>query len=418
VGGKDVVWKQCGSRLEAGWEQVGSGIGLAEQKLKARAEAAHQALRAIQTPQDSAPGSEHSQRTDPGTRSMLEGLATLHPLVMAIDVEQRVVWLRDQLDVLTGNPADLVGRRLPALLRAIRSDNLEVSKPQTLAFIDEMKKHGKVVRARFDLGRNCGATPLEVSAFSVRDAKLNRLFVCVADRHEPREALKQKNDELEACVQGVAHDLRSPLVSLLGFAGLLRDDYGDVLDQKGQHFLSRIDQAARHMDELLRDMLELSRLGTSSPCRVPVAPAPILDQLHMELKIQLEEKGIELHLPEDPPTLLCDRTRLYQLFSNLIGNAIQHMDRNSDAEIHVEVESVSDGWQIQVVDNGPGIKLEDQKRIFGVFETANRASGKRRNSGLGLAIVKKIVELHSGRVWVESEPGHGARFIVWLPGNE
>ena len=390
------------------WE--GIGLRLSEQNLKAKADAAHQRLHAVRT---TAP----LTRPDAGTRSMLAGLATLHPLVMAIDAERRVVWLSDELDVIAGNAADLVGHRLPTLLRAIRSDDLEVSKPQTLAFIDEMKKHDKVVRARFDLCRKSGDLPLEVSAFCVRDAEMNRLFVCVADRHEPRESLEQKNDELEACVRGVAHDLRSPLVSLLGFAGLLRDDYADVLDQKGQHFLSRIDQAARHMDELLHDMLELSRLGTTSQCRVQVNPAPILDQLRLELKIQLDEKGIELQLPADPPTLLCDRTRLYQLFSNLIGNAIQHMDRDSGARVRVEIESVSEGWQIQVIDNGPGIKLEDQTRIFGVFETASRASGQRRNSGLGLAIVKKIVELHSGRVWVESAPGEGARFIVWLPGN-
>jgi signal transduction histidine kinase len=91
------------------------------------------------------------------------------------------------------------------------------------------------------------------------------------------------------------------------------------------------------------------------------------------------------------------------------------MERDACAQVRVEIESVSDGWQIQVIDNGPGIRLEDQTRIFGAFETASRASGQRRNSGLGLAIVKKIVDLHSGRVRVESAPGEGARFIVWLP---
>ncbi|HIF91647.1 MAG: HAMP domain-containing sensor histidine kinase [Myxococcales bacterium] len=384
---------------------------MAEENRKVQAAAAHQRIHAVNTTPPSEP-------PDLGTRSMLEGLATLHPLVMAIDAERRVIWLSDELDLVSGNITDLIGRPLATLLRAVRSDDLEVSKPQTLAFVDEMKKHDKVVRARFDLCRKGSDLPLEVSAFCVRDAEMNRLFVCIADRHEPRESLEQKNDELEACVQGVAHDLRSPLVSLLGFAGLLRDHYGDVLDQRGQHFLSRIDQAARHMDELLHDMLELSRLGATSQFRVPVNPAPILDQLRSELKIQLDEKGIALKLPEDPPTLLFDRTRLYQLFSNLIGNAIQHMDRDFGARIRVEIESVSDGWQIQIIDNGPGIKPEDQTRIFGVFEIASRVSGERRNSGLGLAIVKKIVELHSGRVWVESTPGEGSQFFVWLPGNE
>jgi signal transduction histidine kinase len=137
----------------------------------------------------------------------------------------------------------------------------------------------------------------------------------------------------------------------------------------------------------------------------------------MERKLQLEAKGIELRLPDDSPTLLCDRTRLYQLFTNLIGNSIKHMDRDSSGQIAVEIETVADGWQIHVIDNGPGIQPEDHERIFQAFETASRTTGQRQNSGLGLAIVKKIVDLHSGRVWVESEPGHGARFTIWLPGN-
>jgi signal transduction histidine kinase len=133
------------------------------------------------------------------------------------------------------------------------------------------------------------------------------------------------------------------------------------------------------------------------------------------LKWQLDEKNIDLVLPENPPTLICDRTRLYQLFSNLIGNAIHHMNRPSAARIEVELETISDGWQITVSDNGQGIPVEDHDRIFRAFEAVHRPSSNGKSSGLGLAIVKKIVESHSGRVWVESEPGAGACFIVQLP---
>lgn len=383
---------------------------MGEQKRRMTTDAARNGLRAVPT----------IRQPDAATQSMLEGLATLHPLVLAIDSERSVIWLNDDLGIIS-DAVSLVGRPLTALLRAIRSDALEVSKPQTHKFIDDMKRNGRVVRARFDLccesttGRDGKSLPLEVSAFRMRDAQGNPLFVCVVDRHEPRESLEQKNVELEACVRGVSHDLRSPLVSLLGFSRLLREDYSEVLDQTGLHFLNRINQAARHMEQLLHDMLELSRIGAATQCHVHVNPTPILDQLHSELKLQLDEKNIELMLPEDPPTLLCDRTRLYQLFSNLIGNAINHMNRTSFARIDVGIETVSDGWQISVSDNGQGIAGEDHERIFRAFECGNGSSAKRKSSGLGLAIVKKIVETHSGRVWVESEPGDGARFVVWLP---
>jgi len=391
------------------------------------------------------------RRPDTATQSMLEGLATLHPLVLAVDSERRVIWLKDDLDIISAaaaisgaaasgaaalsdtstlgganekyDSAELVGRPLTTLLRSVPSDDLGVSKPQTLKFMAEMKKFGRVSRARFDLCRehsrlqDGGPLPLEVSAFTMRDAANNPVYVCFADRHEPRVSLEQKNDELEACVRGVSHDLRSPLVSLLGFSRLLREDYRDVLDRTGLHFVNRINQAARHMEQLLHDMLELSRIGSTIQCRVHVNPTPILQQLRSELKIQLDEKSIHLILPEDPPPLICDRTRLYQLFSNLIGNAILHMDRSSAARIEVGIETVLDGWQISVCDNGKGIAHEDHQRIFLAFESACSAGTEHRSSGLGLAIVKKIVETHSGRVWVESEPGAGARFIVWLPAS-
>jgi len=363
---------------------------------------------------------------------MLEGLASLHPTVLAIDARGCVIWLTDGLGIAStvdaishhdgtaDSHASLIGRPLADLLRAIPSDDLETSKSQTLRFIDDLKKNGRVDRARFDLAgdgpdRGKESLPLEVSAFRMRDKANRSLAVFLVDRHEPRASLERKNEELEACVHGVSHDLRSPLVSLLGFSQLLRDDYGEVLDRTGLHFVSRINEAARHIEQLLQDMLELSRIGACSPCRVPVNPKPILEQLHAELKWQLDEEKIELVLPEDPPTLFCDRTRLYQLFSNLIGNAIRHMNRASSSRIEVELEAISNGWQIKVSDNGQGIPAEDHERIFRAFEAMNRSGDNRQSSGLGLAIVKKIAESHSGRVWVESEPGAGARFIVQLP---
>jgi signal transduction histidine kinase len=398
-----------------------SGV-VGEQERNLATDAARNGLRAVPTP----------RRPDAATQSMLDGLACLHPLVLAVDHGGHVLWLNDDLGIVSDGAAALVGRPLADLLHVIRSDDLELSKAQTLSFIDDMRKNGRVVRARFDFGcagraghaghdgpesREANSPPLEVSAFRMRDAKGHTLFVCVVDRHEPRASLEQKNDELEACVRGVSHDLRSPLVSLLGFSRILRDDYGEVLGDTGLHFLKRIDEAARHIEQLLQGMLELSRIGAAAQCRVQVNPAPILQQLHSELKLQLDEEDIELVLPDDPPTLICDRTRLYQLFSNLIGNAIQHMDRASFARIEVEVETILDGWQISVSDNGRGVPVRDHERIFRPFESMSRPGSQRKSSGLGLAIVKKIVESASGRVWVESEPGSGTRFVVRLPAH-
>jgi two-component system sensor kinase FixL len=352
---------------------------------------------------------------DPTTRSMLEGLATLHSIVLAVDSKRRIIWLSDDLGMVPGGPANSVGRSVSSLLDGLWPDDIAAFGEQTREFFDEMIARDSVSRAHFDLRRDGRALSLEVSAFHVQDSTGNDLVLCVVDRHQTLESLERKNEELETYVRSVSHDLRSPLVSLLGFSQLLRNDYHDVLDETGLHFLDRVEEAARNMEQLLHDMLELSRIEETSHRRVQVNPSPILQQLHAELKLQLDEKNIQLELPNDPPTLLCDRTRLYQLLSNLIGNSIHHMKTETVGRIEVEIETVTDGWQISVSDNGPGIAAKDRDRIFEAFETAGIPNRGKKSSGLGLTIVKKIVEAHSGRVWAERAAEGGARFLVWLP---
>lgn len=237
----------------------------------------------------------------------------------------------------------------------------------------------------------------------------------VSERHEARRALESKNEELECYVRSVSHDLRSPLMALLGFTRLLRDEQGRLLDASGLHFLDRIEEAGRNIDRLLQDMLELSRIGAVPECRIQVDPRPVLLQIQAEQKLRLEERGLELSIPDSPPVLHCDRTRLYQVLSNLIGNAVEHRGPEPGGRIEVDVRSVSEGWEISVEDDGPGIAPEDCHRIFEMFQTARSSGRSKRSSGLGLAIVKKIVETHRGRIRVESEPGRGARFVAFLP---
>jgi len=238
----------------------------------------------------------------------------------------------------------------------------------------------------------------------------------VTDQRRSETDLALKNQELEHYVHAVSHDLRTPLVSLLGFSRLLAQDYGDVLTDTGRHFLDRIEQASRSMETLINDLLELSRIGTANGRRDWVDPLPVLKQLANELKPRLEAQGIALTLPASPPLTFCIRTQLYQISSNLIGNAIEHMGECDDARIDVAADGTGDGVRLRVTDNGVGIPPEGQARVFEIFHTGVRRPGARRGTGIGLAIVKKIAEAHGGRVWVESAPGAGASFSVLLPG--
>jgi PAS domain S-box-containing protein len=145
----------------------------------------------------------------------------------------------------------------------------------------------------------------------------------VTERRRTEEGLARSNAQLEHYVDAVSHDLRSPLVSLLGFSRLLREDYGARLEEKGRHFLDRIEQAGRTMESLIHDLLELSRIGRTDASRSLIDPRTVLSHLYAEFKPRLDQEGASLELPEDLPLLMCNRTRLYQLFSNLVGNALE-----------------------------------------------------------------------------------------------
>jgi len=237
------------------------------------------------------------------------------------------------------------------------------------------------------------------------------------ERKQIQEKLERKNAELESYVHSVSHDLRSPLVSLLGFSRLLREDYGETLDETGLHFLDRVEQAGRTMQSLIHDLLELSRIGQSGECRTLVDPRAVLLQIEAELKLRLDEHGVELTIPNHPALVFCDRTRLYQVLSNLIGNALAHMGPCESPKIRVRIEEGPTAHHISVADNGKGIAAADQERIFDVFTSLGQSQQRKPGSstGIGLAIVRKIVETHEGRVWVESSPGQGTRFHFTLP---
>ena len=265
---------------------------------------------------------------------------------------------------------------------------------------------------RHDLARTDSTTRSETIVL-IRD---------VTARHLASEALVRKNEELENCVRNVSHDLRSPIASLLGFTRLLRDDYEEVLAPTGNQFLDRIEAAGRSMESLLHGMLELSRIGAMPLDRTRVNPRSTLLQLRSELKLRLDEKKIRLSIPENPPILLADTTQLYQLFSNLLGNSVAHRDPDPRGDalgrIDVEIDEVEDGWIVTVSDDGPGIAREDHDRIFEMFQTAGSGQSGKKSGGLGLTIVKKIVESHRGKIWIDSAPGKGTRFVIHLPDGE
>jgi len=368
----------------------------------------------------------------------VEGREPGGPLLITIARPARASHGREPLGLSLQDAPDAVlivdgdgfvcGANDAALRLTGRSREELVGRPAALLFSGDVSNLEKVARAlraetakeyRVALRRTDGRTvSVGITARQLRDGDAVRSVLSVRDASESecKEAeLRRAIDELEHCITSLAHDLRSPLVALLGFSRLLRQEYGEAIGETGRHFVDRIEEAGRTIEGLVHHVLELSRAGQPSERTALVDPREVLSQLKAELKPRLEETGIELLLPEPgPPLLSCDRTRLYQLFSNLIGNAIEHMGTPADPRIEVTVEEQADSHLIVVRDNGRGIEPANRQRIFEPFQSFG-SSARTRGAGMGLAIVKRIVEKRGGRIWVESELGKGTAFLVRLP---
>jgi PAS domain S-box-containing protein len=323
--------------------------------------------------------------------------------IVALDADGFVVYANPAAGRLCArDPRELVGEPAALLLGRSAAEALRIASAVGGRESEE---------CRVGLMRPDGVSlPVSVTVATLSPAADGRarkaLFIRDVGQSQRREAdLTRTNEELEHCVTSLAHDLRSPLVALLGFSRLLRQEYESLLDQTGRHFVDRIEQAGRTMESLVHDTLELSRIGQSGEHLAMVDPRGVFAQLKAELKPRLDESGVELRLEgSSPPLVYSDRTRLYQLLSNLIGNAIDHMGDPEAPRIEVSVR-----------DNGRGIPPDEIGRVFDAFHSVRREG--HRGTGMGLAIVKRIAETRGGRAWVESAPGEGAAFHVMLPGR-
>jgi PAS domain S-box-containing protein len=240
------------------------------------------------------------------------------------------------------------------------------------------------------------------------------LFRDITERKRVEQALEAKNRELESFVYTASHDLRSPLVSIEGFAKLLTEDYSGQLDEEGQDYLRRIRANTAAMNALLSDLLEFSRVGRLEEDKEAVAVGEVVAEALEELAAAIEESQAEVSVAGDLPTVLASRGRLVQVFTNLISNAIKFAREGETPRVTIGGERLGGGYRFLVSDNGIGIEEGFHEKVFEIFTRLKQKEAE--GTGVGLAIVKRIVEDHGGKVGVESKPGEGSRFWFTLPG--
>jgi PAS domain S-box-containing protein len=233
-----------------------------------------------------------------------------------------------------------------------------------------------------------------------------------AEREALIRELEAKNAELERFTYTVSHDLKSPLITVRGYLGYVEQDAASGNLARLKEDIERISNATIKMQRLLEELLELSRVGrvANSPEAVPFGE--VVREAGGLVAGQIAARGVRVEIQDELPAVWGDRPRLVEVLQNLIDNAVKFM--GDQAQPRVEVGARRDGQRtvLYVRDNGIGIDALYHEKVFGLFD---KLDAKSDGTGVGLALVKRIVEVHGGRIWVESEgAGTGAAFCFTL----
>jgi GAF domain-containing protein/two-component sensor histidine kinase len=229
-----------------------------------------------------------------------------------------------------------------------------------------------------------------------------------------RADLQGKNAELDTFVYSVSHDLKAPLVTIQGMAGLLLEEYRSQLPEEAARYLGRIQANAQQMEHLILDLLALSRIGREARAATAVSLAEVVDDVVADLAGSIHERGIQL-VRGELPTIWGVRTQVEQVMRNLVGNAVKYLGDTSQGRVAVEAMDRGAFVECYVRDNGIGIDPAYHERIFEVFQRLKEVDVE--GTGVGLAIVTKIVQASGGRIWLESAKGQGATFhFTWPKG--
>ena len=331
-------------------------------------------------------------------------------------------------DVTGWSDDSAIGQPLPRVFRIINEwtrDTVEnpVEKVIRLGIVVGLANHTILMK------RSGEEVPIDDSAAPIRDVqgKLIGVVLVFRDVSERRRAEKEieagraelsrsnkallrSNADLERFAYAVSHDLQEPLRTIVSFSQLMARETDSL---KVAEYFGFVRTGVHRMNDLIRDLLEYSRITYNALAAVqPVNFHEVVGEILWNLQAQISDTGAVVHAAL--LMLEADRRAMVQLFQNLVANAIKYAGKRTP-EVHLGAEPGSDGdWLFHIRDNGIGLDMRNAEEIFGVFKRLHRRD-EYGGTGIGLAICKRIVELHGGTIWVESEPGKGSTFFFSLP---
>lgn len=343
-------------------------------------------------------------------------------LIITTDLDDCILTWNRGAEVLFGYRKDeVIGKHLSILLPPERFHELE-----------EMRAKVQISGALRDIEirskRKDGVMIyLSLSVSPIRDVEgkivgFLRLAKDITEKKRYERRLKDLDKMKSDFVSNVSHELRTPLTSIKGSVDNMLDGLTGLLNEKQIRYLARIKSNTDRLSRLINDLLDLSRIEAG---RIEVRPATLLltalaEEVAEHLKPLAAEKLIRIEVPSPDPevTVWADRDKVTQVLMNLIGNAVKFTPQDGKVTVAIE-KNGNDYVQISIADTGPGILPEEANKIFSKFyQVDNIDKQKPKGSGLGLAISKALVEMHGGKIWVESEVGRGSTFHFTLPAEQ
>jgi signal transduction histidine kinase len=304
-------------------------------------------------------------------------------------------------------PSELIEVILRAGFRSVLIVPLLGAERVVGALVVRRKRPGEFSKQTVDLLQTFAAQ----SVLAIQNA---RLFHEIEDKSRQLEVASQHKSQFLA---NMSHELRTPLNAILGYTELILDSiYGEV-PAKMRSVLERVQSNGKHLLGLINDVLDLSKIEAGQ-LTLALADYSLKDVVHsvfaaVESLAQEKKIALKVELPNNLPVGHGDERRLTQVLLNLVGNAIKFTDHG---EVAIKASAMNGAYTVSVCDTGPGIAPEDQAKIFEEFQQADSSATKKKGgTGLGLSIARRIVEMHGGRIWVESTVGQGATFSISLP---
>jgi signal transduction histidine kinase len=230
------------------------------------------------------------------------------------------------------------------------------------------------------------------------------------------QELRLKSQEVEEFVYSASHDLKTPVISILGFIETLKTDSKTILTPESSFYLKRMESNTLHVIAMIDEILEYSRIGRFSQEKTIVNLSTIINESLLRFSQEIKKKKIRVELDAEFPDVEVELNRMVQLFDNLLGNCIKFMGNQSSPSIKVGISNRDSEYvKIYVEDNGIGIPEGSLGKVFNLFSRASNVDENIEGTGIGLAQVKKIVEIHNGKIWLESKEGEGTTISFTLP---